>query len=87
MWPTDHCRISYIAITYRHVPLLTARYDIIIHGLLCLRGNTIHEVGIEMTMSCSIHWVVVIDGSLYSQFYGMIIIIIIITVSQSEQSL
>ena len=41
-------------------------------GLLCLRGNTIQEVGIEMAMSCSIHWVAVIDGSLYSRFYGMV---------------
>ena len=40
-------------------------------GLLYLRGNTIQEVGVEMTMSCSIRWVAVIDGSLYSRFYGM----------------
>ena len=52
----------------RYFPLLQRSMIMLFMGLLCLRGNTIKEVGIEMTMSCSIHWVAVIDGSLYSRF-------------------
>ena len=40
-------------------------------GLLYLRGRTIQEVGGEMMMGFSIYGVAVIDGSLYSRFYGI----------------
>ena len=42
-------------------------------GLLYLEGPTIQEVGGEIMMGLSIYRVAVIDGSLYSRFYGIII--------------
>ena len=41
----------------------------IIHGSLYKRSRTIQEVGSETIMGSSLYGVVVIDGSLYSQFY------------------
>ena len=40
-------------------------------GLLYLGGLTIQEVGSEMMMGLSIYGVAVIEGSLYSRFYGI----------------
>ena len=40
-------------------------------GLLYLGGPTIQEVGGEIMMGLSIYRVAVIDGSLYSRFYGI----------------
>ena len=40
-------------------------------GLLYLVGPTIQEVGGEIMMGLSIYRVAVIDGSLYSRFYGI----------------
>ena len=40
-------------------------------GLLYLGGPTIQEVDGEMMMDLSIYGVAVIDGSLYSRFYGI----------------
>ena len=42
-------------------------------GLLYLGGPTIQEVGVEITMGLSIYRVAVIDGSLYSRFYGIVL--------------
>ena len=44
-------------------------------GLLYLGGPTIQEVGGEIMMGLSIYRVAVIDGSLYSRFYGIIILV------------
>ena len=44
-------------------------------GLLYLRGHTVHKMGGETIMGSSIYGVVVINGSLYSRFYGIIIIV------------
>ena len=41
-------------------------------GLLYLRGHTVHKMGGETIMGSSIYGVVVINGSLYSRFYGII---------------
>ena len=46
-------------------------------GLLYLGGPTIQEVGGEIMMGLPIYRVAVIDGSLYSRFYGIILINII----------
>ena len=40
-------------------------------GLLYLGGPTIQEVDGEMMMGLSIYGVAVMDGSLYSRFYGI----------------
>ena len=40
-------------------------------GLLHLGGRTIQEVDGEMMMGLSMYGVAVMDGSLYSRFYGM----------------
>ena len=40
-------------------------------GLLYLGGRTIQEVDGEMMMGLSIYGVAVMDGSLYSRFYGV----------------
>ena len=40
-------------------------------GWLYLGGRTIQEVGAEMMMGLSIYGVAVMDGSLYSRFYGI----------------
>ena len=40
-------------------------------GSLYLGGPTIQEVDGEMMMGLSIYGVAVMDGSLYSRFYGM----------------
>ena len=40
-------------------------------GLLYLVGPTIQEVGDEIMVGLSIYRVAVIDGSLYSRFYGI----------------
>ena len=47
-------------------------------GWLYLGGRTIQEVGGEMMMGLSIYGVTVMDGSLYSRFYGIYIYIYII---------
>ena len=41
---------------------------------LYLGGPTIQEVDGEMMMGLSIYGVAVMDGSLYSRFYGMLIL-------------
>ena len=46
----------------------------IIHGSLYKRSRTIQEVGSETIMRSSIYGVVVIDWSLYSQFYDSTVI-------------
>ena len=67
-WPTVLPSLSFtLALHSYHSQVRLLRGTIILFmGLLCLTGNTIQEVGVEMTMSCSIRWVAVIDGSLYS---------------------
>ena len=40
-------------------------------GLLYLGGRTIQEVDGEMMMGLSIYGVAVMEGSLYSRFYGI----------------
>ena len=40
-------------------------------GSLYLGGHTIQEVDDEMMMGLSIYGVAVMDGSLYSRFYGI----------------
>ena len=42
-----------------------------IHGSLYLWGCSIQEMGGDVVIGRSIYGVVVIDGSLYSRFYGM----------------
>ena len=44
-------------------------------GSLYLGGPTIQEVDGKMMMGLSIYGVAVISGSLYSRFYGIIIVI------------
>ena len=39
---------------------------------LFLWGRSIQEMGVDVVVDRSIYGVVVIDGSLYSRFYGMI---------------
>ena len=41
-------------------------------GWLYLGGSTIQEVGGEMMMGLSIYGVAVMDGLLYSRFYGTV---------------
>ena len=36
-----------------------------------MRGHTVHKMDGEMMMGSSIYGVVIINGSLYSRFYGM----------------
>ena len=48
-------------------------------GLLYLGGPTIQEVGGEIMMGLSTYRVAVIDGSLYSRFYGIAINGLVIT--------
>ena len=43
-------------------------------GLLYLGGPTIQEVDGEMMMGLSIYGVAVMDGSLFSRFYGIYIV-------------
>ena len=43
----------------------------IIHGVVVLGSHTIQEVDGEMMMGLSIYGVAVMDGSLYSRFYGI----------------
>ena len=40
-------------------------------GSLYLRGRSIQEMGGDVVIGRSIYGVVVIDGSLYSRFYGI----------------
>ena len=40
-------------------------------GLLYFWDHSIQEIGGIVVIGCSIYGVVVIDGSLYSRFYGM----------------
>ena len=44
-------------------------------GSLYLGGRTIQEVDGKMMMGLSIYGVAVISGSLYSRFYGILIIV------------
>ena len=41
-------------------------------GSLYLWGRSIQEIGDDVVIGRSIYGVVVIDGSLYSRFYGML---------------
>ena len=41
-------------------------------GSLYLWGRSIQEMGGNVMIGCSIYGVVVIDGSLYSRFYGRV---------------
>ena len=46
-----------------------------IHGSLYLWGRSVQEMGGNVVTGRSIYGVVVIDGSLYSQIYGMVILV------------
>ena len=51
--------------------MITVVIGKIIHGVVVLGRSTIQEVGGEMMMGLSIYGVAVMDGSLYSRFYGI----------------
>ena len=51
--------------------MITVVIGKIIHGSLYLGGPTIQEVDGKMMMGLSIYGVAVINGSLYSRFYGI----------------
>ena len=53
--------------------MLTVVIGKIIHGVVVLGRSTIQEVGGEMMMGLSIYGVAVMDGSLYSRFYCIIL--------------
>ena len=42
-----------------------------IHGVIVFLGCSIQEMGGNVVTGCSIYGVVVINGSLYSRFFGM----------------
>ena len=42
-------------------------------GSLFLWGRSIQEMGVDVVIDRSIYGVVVIDGSLYSRFYGSVL--------------
>ena len=52
--------------------MITVVIGKIIHGVVVLGGPTIQEVDGEMMMGLSIYGVAVMDGSLYSRFYGIL---------------
>ena len=43
-------------------------------GSLYLWGHSIQEMGGDVVIGCSIYGVAVIDGSLYSRFYGIVLV-------------
>ena len=49
-----------------------------IHGSLYLGGPTIQEVDGKMMIGLSIYRVAVISGSLYSRFYGILLLFVIL---------
>ena len=53
--------------------MITVVIGKIIHGSLYLGGPTVQEVDGKMMMGLSIYAVAVMDGSLYSRFYGILL--------------
>ena len=62
-WPTALPSLSFA--------IITSGLGKSIHGSLYLWGRSIQEMGGDVVIGRSIYGVAVIDGSLYSRFYGM----------------